>query len=210
MKNKFQFVSAVHGNEPMPALALASVGVEQIIANPKALSQNLRFSEKDLNASFGSDGATYEEKRARELLELISPDIPLIDFHTFSADSDPFAVIVDLAMLPLARRLGLPHVVYMHHNIKKGHALINYRSGVSVEMGQHADPASFTRTIKLIAELQNTKPKKKAIVYEVYDIIDKPGEYINFLPHIDGFIPILAGENAYAFPGLKAKIRIDL
>ena len=39
--------------------------------------------------------------------------------------------------------MDFKHIVYMKHNIKKGNALINYRKGVSVELGRHDDPKSL-------------------------------------------------------------------
>lgn len=204
---KIQFVTGMHGNEPMPVLALASLSVKQIVANPKALSKAVRFVQKDLNASFGTTGNSYEENRAKEILKAISKSSLVIDLHTFTAPSEPFVIIVDLALKEFAASLGFKHVVYMKHNIKKGHALINYRNGVSVELGNHKDSKSFKNAIELVKTIQDKKVKKhKVKFYEVYDIIRKSGKYINFKKHKEGFIPILAGENAYKFPGLKARV----
>ena len=207
---KIQFVTAIHGNEPTPVLALSSLGIKQIVANPKALKEKVRFVEKDLNASFGTGGSSYEEKRARKLLEKIAKDRLVVDFHTFSANSEPFVVIVDLKMLKFAKTLGLKNIVYMNHNIKKGHSLIDFRDGASIELGSHNDPKSFGRTLKLVKETaNNTKSKIKNVVYEVYGIIEKKGKYRNFQMYKSGkgsFYPILAGEKAYDFYGLKAKM----
>lgn len=207
MIKKIQFVTGLHGNERMPVLALASIGQPQIVANPKAIAKNVRFTDKDMNASFGTKGKTYEEKRAKEVLDLIDPNNLIIDLHTFSIASDPFVIIVDLKMLNFARSLGFKHIVYMKHNIKSGHALINHRNGASVEVGSHTDPASFEQALNLV---QRAKSKKKINVrtnlYEVFGIIEKPGTYVNFKRHKEGFIPVLAGESSYDFYGLKARI----
>ena len=195
--NKYQFVTAVHGNEPMPTLALASVGITQIIGNPRALARGVRYVDRDLNASFGMRGSSYEEERARELSKLLAPAKLVVDLHTFPCQSDPFAIVVDLAMLQLATRLGLKHVVYMKYNIKGGHALINHHRGVSVEVGQHTDPRSFETTIKLITNLrEETSKNDKTRVYEVYGKIEEPGQYANFVK-IDGMVPVLYGEETY-------------
>ena len=114
---KIQLVTAVHGNEMMPTLALASIDAQQIVANPRALARGVRFAEKDLNASFGTGGNSYEEKRATELLKILNKKKLVVDFHTFSCESEPFAIIVNLVMLPLASSLGINRVVYMKHNI---------------------------------------------------------------------------------------------
>ncbi|HKC05053.1 MAG TPA: succinylglutamate desuccinylase/aspartoacylase family protein [Patescibacteria group bacterium] len=204
---KIQFVTGLHGNERLPVLALASLGQNQIIANPKALSKNVRFTEKDMNASFGTNGRSYEEKRAKDVLDLINPNYRVIDLHTFSAESDPFVIIVDLKMLNFAKRLGFKNIVFMKHNIKGGRALINHRNGVSIEMGNHNDPKSFARTVDLASRIKRGKNLFiKTKVYEVFGIIDKPGKYFNFKKYKNEFTPILSGENAYDFYGLKARI----
>lgn len=206
MKSQFQFVTAIHGDESLPVMALASANIPQIVANPRALSFGRRFVEKDLNASFGCQGKTYEEIRAKELLRVLDPRIPVVDFHTFSASSEPFVVVVDLALLSLAQVCGISRIVYMHHNIKQGHALINYRKGVSIEVGHHTDFGSFEQAKEVCRRLmRGSIPTTSTEVFEVYDIITIPGRYTNFKPYRDQFIPVLAGEKAYHFYGLKAR-----
>ncbi|PIR98814.1 hypothetical protein COT87_02750 [Candidatus Collierbacteria bacterium CG10_big_fil_rev_8_21_14_0_10_44_9] len=207
MKN-IQFVTAVHGNEIMPTLALVSIGEPQIVANPRALARGVRYMEKDMNASFGTGGSSYEEKGATQLLKILDKKKLVVDFHTFSCESEPFAIIVDLTLLPIAASLGVKRVVYMKHNIKGGHALINYRSGVSVEVGGHIDPSSFETTLKIVKRLAKygIRPGKVKI-YEVYGRIEEQGKYENFVER-DGFIPVLYGERAYpdqGFYGLAAR-----
>lgn len=203
-----QFVTAVHGNEIMPTLALASIGEPQIVANPRALARGVRLTESDLNASFGKSGDTYEEKRARELDLIIDSEMVVVDFHSFSVESEPFAIVVDLAMLPLASSLGVKHVVYMKHNIKGGHALINHHPGVSVEVGEHNDPKSFDVTMQIVKKLKKDGIKQaKVKVYEVYGRIEEKGEYVNFKKK-NGIIPVLYGERAYdglGFYGMAAR-----
>lgn len=204
---KIQFVTGLHGNERVSVLALASIGQKQIVANLKAIVKNVRFIEKDMNSSFGTKGSTYEERRSKEVLALINRNNYVIDLHTFSTQSEPFVIIVDLKMLGFAKKLGFKNIVFMKYNIKVGHALINYRNGVSIELGNHNDPRSFERAVKLVIRLRgNQIGKVKTRFYEVFGTIDKPGEYVNFRKHKDGFTPILAGENAYDFYGLKARI----
>ena len=212
--NNIQFITAIHGGEYMPVLALASFGIDQIVANPNALKAGKRFVEKDLNASFASAGKTYEEKRARQILRQIEKDKLVIDLHTFSAKSEPFIVIVNLKMLDFAKKIGFKHIVFMNHNIKKGHSLIDARDGVSVELGNHDDPKTFEEALKLTKRIKNKKPSKiKYRVYEVYGIIENKRKYENFKLYKskdESFYPVLAGEKAYYFYGLKARILKDL
>lgn len=201
---KFTIVTGLHGNEPIPTIALASHKIDQIVANPKALAQGKRFIDMDMNKAFNTDGDTYEENRAREILDKIPHNIPVLDLHTMSAPSVPFAIVIDLEMVPIASTLGLEHVVYMKHNIKSGHALINARSGVSVEVGNHESLEAFDNTLEIV---DNAKKgiSKTVKVYEVFDKITEAGDYTNFKKHPDGFVPILAGEKAYDFYGLKGR-----
>ncbi len=205
------FVTAIHGDEILPALALASVGEAPIIANPQAVSRGIRFIERDLNASFATEGNTIEEQQARKLLETIPTDAFVIDFHTFSCESPPFCIVVDKKNILVASQLGCMHVVYMKHNIKKGHALINVRDGISVEVGKHHDPRSFAETLRIRDRLREQNKAAECTVYEVYDVIARPGDYTNFVVQSEGeeyFYPVLAGEQAYkreGIYGLKAR-----
>lgn len=202
---KYRFVTGLHGNEPIPVIALAQRGVEQYVANSKALSVNKRFIDIDLNKAFGAEGSGYEFQRAEEILKDINDSETIVDFHTFSAESDPFAIIVDESMLDLAIETGLPHIVIMEHNIKNGHALINHRRGISVEVGHHNSFVSFKNTQNVYHNLNEKKGiKNKPNIFRVIGLISEPGEYINFEKTDQGFFPILAGEKAYDFYGLKA------
>lgn len=200
-----KFVTAIHGDESMPVFVLASMGIPQILGNTKALAKGVRYIDNDLNKSFGVKGNSHEEKLAKELLKIINPLETVIDFHTMSAKSEPFVIVVDKKMLPLAKTTGLNKIVFMNFNIKNGHALINYRKGLSIETGLHNDTSIFDRISTIIKNLKKGKTFL-CVVYEVFGTIKKPGIYKNFVPHRDGFIPILAGEKAYNFPGLKAHI----
>ena len=137
-------------------------------------------------------------------LQLEQPDY-VLDFHTTSAKTPPFAIITDPKMLNFAKTLGLNHIILMKHNIKAGHALINHYNGVSVEAGTHNSPEAFENVIRIVNSATKGE-KHTAILYEVYGLIETPGKYINFVKHSDNFIPILAGERAYDFYGLKARI----
>jgi hypothetical protein len=198
------YVTAIHGDEYIPTVCLAHNGYPQIIANVEALCLGKRCVDKDLNKVFGCSGKSYEERRARQILKLIPRTAKVIDLHTMSAKSDPFAIIVDLKMLPLALTTGMKHIVYMKYNIKESHALINYRSGISVEVGNHNTWESYKNTLKVLKNLQKGK-KFKAGVYEVYGIIKRKVKYENFKPCPAGFIPVFAGEKAYSIIGLKSR-----
>lgn len=204
LTRKIYFVAGLHGNEQAPVKALRDNGIDFILGNPNAHEKNIRFTESDLNASFGVLGDKYEEVRAKEILKEIDSDGLVIDFHTTMSASLAFAIVVDKNMIPLAARTGLGLVVLMSHNIKDGHALINHRDGISVESGVHNTKESYDTTLWVVENIKFGK-EYPVRIYEVYDKITEPGEYVNFQDHPDGFIPVLAGEKAYNFYGLKAR-----
>jgi predicted deacylase len=197
-------VAGLHGNERAPVRALAASGRPFVHGNPSAYEKNVRFVDADLNASFGVLGGTSEASRAEQLLTEIDESDLVVDFHTTASRGPTFAILTDIAMLPLARKTGLTHAVLMTHNIKKGHALINYRDGVSVEMSGHDTEESFETTLRVV-ECLEYGARGVMEVYEVYGVITEPGEYENFVLHAGGFYPVLVGEEAYNFIGLKAR-----
>lgn len=202
-KRNIIFVAGLHGNEKMPVKALTKNHIPFILGNPRAQKKKVRFIARDLNASFGVRGTSYEIKRAAEILREIDKNSLVVDFHTTST-LEPFIIVCDKKMIPFAATAGLGHVVLMKHNIKQGHALINYRDGISIETGSHTSKKSYNLTLKIVKNILVGK-KHPIKLYEVYGKITKPGQYHNFKKHADGFIPVLAGEKAYDFYGLKAR-----
>jgi hypothetical protein len=199
-----KFVTALHGDEFMPVLALASQNIPQIVANVQALALNKRLIDIDMNKSFNTEGDNYEAKRSKEVLKQISSSDLVIDFHSTSAPTDAFAIVTDLAMVGFASTFGLKHIVYMKHNIKAGHALIDHCNGVSVETGIHGTKESFENTLKIINNARLGKTFSHTL-YEVDGTITEPGEYKNFELYNNDFYPVLAGEKSYDFYALRAK-----
>jgi len=197
-------VAGQHGNEKGPVRALTSRGYDFILGNPEAGEKNVRYIDEDLNASYDVDTNTRESRRAQEILDLIPSQDIVIDFHTTSAKGPPFVILTDKAMLPLAQRTGLTHGVLMTHNIKKGHALINARNGIAVEISGYDTKESFDTTLSVLGSLESGVSSPLTL-YEAYDLITEHGEYENFIECEDGFFPVLVGEDSYDFIGLKTR-----
>lgn len=206
--SNMKYVVALHGNEIKPLLALACLGMKEgddyFIGNPLAVSKNTRYVNTDLNRSFGVDGTGYEAGRAKELLEKIPKHEVVVDFHTFSSKTQPFTIIRSLEMVPFARRFNLP-IVYMNNGVDH-HSLLDYRSGVSIEVGHHDDEKSFRFAGILVQrslyEYQNDCP-----LFEVYKTIEEPGNYVDFVDcgSTGDCIPILSGSKAYTHYGFFAR-----
>ena len=145
-----------------------------------------------------------EARRAIEILEAIPERDVVIDFHTTSAESEPFIILTDKNMLPLAERTGCSFAVLMTHNIKDGHSLINHRDGISVEISGYDSPEAIDATKRILRNLESgtTSP---IVLLEVFEKITEPGNYRNLIEHYTGFYPVLVGEKSYDFIGLKAR-----
>jgi hypothetical protein len=81
-------LGGTHGNELLGVKLVKLLqeepieGVDAIIANPNAVVAGTRFTESDLNRSFGgSFPGTYETKRAAELNKLAAGYDVVLDFH---------------------------------------------------------------------------------------------------------------------------------
>lgn len=94
-------VGSVHGDEPAGKKAIKNLlerdlkfmkPVKFIIANEKALEQDQRFLDADLNSSFpgNPDSDKYEERLAAEISEHVKGE-KVIDLHTTHSTEKPFA-----------------------------------------------------------------------------------------------------------------------
>ena len=102
-KPEFAVVGLVHGDEPCGKKAIEKFLNEEhdlkkpvkfIIANEKALEEDKRFIEADLNRSFPGDRESdmYEERLAAELLEELE-DLTVLDIHSTRSYPKPFATM---------------------------------------------------------------------------------------------------------------------
>lgn len=141
------------------------------VCNPLALSRGTREGEGDLNRAMRlrESPITFEERVANVLCPLLLEHDALLDLHSFQADGPPFAVIGPATPFEradeeaaLACRLGVSHVVEgrpidgARPLLPAGGAstAIFMRSqgrwGVTLECGQHAEPAAPERAYAAI------------------------------------------------------------
>ena len=170
-------VGGVHGNEPAGVLALerviASLGPDglkkgrfvAVIGNMGALNQGHRYIDQDLNRLWwprladhppgsGEIPACHEDWEKAQLTELLrtvlgeSPeDHYLMDLHTTSSESAPFAIAgCSQSCRRFAELFDLPVVLGLEEQL--GNTLIDHfidRGWVAsaLEAGQHQDPNSI-------------------------------------------------------------------
>jgi succinylglutamate desuccinylase len=94
----------VHGNEKAGVYAvnkiLKNIEIKKgivyfVFANPKAIEENKRFIDKNLNRCFFDDqnGESYEEKRAKDLIKILDLSDALLDVHASnSSETTPFVI----------------------------------------------------------------------------------------------------------------------
>lgn len=165
MDKKILFVAGTHGDEPIgPALLeklssqrdLAAL-YESVLANPRALAQNKRFIEVDLNRVAPGDAQSpvYEIKRAAELTTLFKQFDWVVDFHETKANDRVVIIIPRLSRqaLALALSFNIDEILVWppsSPNATTG-PLVQYApAGIEIECGTKN---SFGRTLNNLAEV---------------------------------------------------------
>ena len=99
-------IISTHGNESLGPSLLAYMlakrsklleDIEFIMANPRAYAKNVRYTESDLNRSYGLGLDTYEGRRAKvieERIRLLRPEL-VLDFHTTTTEQPDILITAD-------------------------------------------------------------------------------------------------------------------
>lgn len=102
-----QLVSLLKKN-PIP-------GIDAMIANPRAVAANIRYTESDLNRSFGNlFPGTYETKRAKRLITISKRYDVVLDLHntmTPNNDSSFVGLLCNQQLFGIATALGLNNCI---------------------------------------------------------------------------------------------------
>lgn len=214
---KILIIGATHGNELLGTKLFSHIlahrrelleHVEFIIGNPRAYAQGVRYTEGDLNRSYGTRKRTYEARRAREIVQHIKRgkyDL-VIDMHTTTCVQDDVMITIAPDNLTVRRFLAACHVdkllkVQPMHDI------------ASVVENLIAFEISNSRVdVKLLERMcddiqrfvDGTRAYKTKQLYEMTGKIlkkDFPEGNIAKLKNFEmsgyGFVPIFVGENSY-------------
>lgn len=128
-------LGGVHGNElcgieAIKALATMRIDAGEVmygIANPRAVEQNVRFIESNLNRMFKplnevteDEKQTYEYLRAQELKPFMNKAEALLDIHaSYTPNSQPF-LICEPNSLEIAGQLPINRLVSGFGHVEKG------------------------------------------------------------------------------------------
>ncbi|MFB6174717.1 MAG: succinylglutamate desuccinylase/aspartoacylase family protein [Candidatus Nanohalobium sp.] len=121
---EYTVVGSVHGDEPAGRNAIEKVldeglefrkPVQFIVANEKALAEDTRYTECDLNRNFpgNPESEMYEERLAAEILDQVK-GTKLLDIHTTHSYPQPFGTFSNLndTTRDLLRSTGVKNAVY--------------------------------------------------------------------------------------------------
>lgn len=141
---EYTVLGSIHGDEPAGKKAIKKFlsedrdfnkPVQFIIGNEKALEEDERYLEADLNRSFPGDSSSelHEEKLASKILEKVK-GTKLLDIHTTRSYPVPFATCATLKeeTLDLVRSTGVKEAAYFSEAQGKA---TEHVDGVVVETG---------------------------------------------------------------------------
>ena len=234
-KPRIALIACMHGNERagLEIFKLLrkrglKVPVKLIIANQYALKKNKRFLKSDLNRVFpGKKNGNLEEKLAYEITQEIVGMDYVIDLHSCSVESLPFAIVRNKKTLSKAFGTNLKHYVLYPLQKQGGASAIDFANyGIGLELGKHDRKKTikdgFTAVVKLLRSIELNIQKSKptgASIFKITGSIYKNKNFkmnskiVNFSKVKKGepiayekektiraekeFYPILYGENSY-------------
>lgn len=158
-------LAGIHGNEKagvtalhkaISSLQITGGIVHFIIGNPRALAENVRFTEMNLNRAFIRGPlkypeleTTYERERAKELMPLLDTCDALLDLHTVKNPKTVPFIISESAYFPIAEKFPLPIISSGWNSIEPGstdyYMSTNSKPALCLECGYHEDPVAITR-----------------------------------------------------------------
>lgn len=197
------FIVLVHGDEQAPLKVIKEHfkgRLKYLVAHPEAFKKNVRYLTTDLNRSFpGRVDGFKEERIVVKLMKKLNYYERVIDLHTATCDTLPFAILTKVTedRLELVSLLGLRRVVCMEKNISLGRALIDHIPiAISVECGNERSPATFNNIKKMLDDYLNNKsiPLKKIEYYTVFEFLTKKTEEERLVKTIQSFKLVKKGE----------------
>lgn len=204
-------VGAIHGDEPCSVHAVETLldkapaverPVKVIIANERALAQNERFIDTDLNRVFPGDpdAEAYEERLATDVLAELR-GCPTLALHSTQSTSKPFALVTETG--PLAEtvcpQLSIEALVEAGACVDT--ALGAHVDAIEVECGLQGTAQANTNAERLVSEFlgaMGALPSKPArtdsvAVFRLCHPIPKPPA-TEYAVHVPNFERVAPGE----------------
>jgi succinylglutamate desuccinylase len=212
----------VHGNELAGIMTvdylIRNLKIEKgvvylVYANPVAIKENVRFTEKNLNRCFLEDsieGKKYEEKRATELMKILDNCDALLDLHAYNeplGESIPFA-ICEKDCLDIVKNFDVDIVLTNIDEVEKGgtdgYMYNKEKIGICVELGAIENPENFVPLgIKTayqflqyfdLVERKYSSDKRKQKILRTSEIYKKKNSKFKFTKDFKTFDLVKKGE----------------
>jgi succinylglutamate desuccinylase len=170
--------AGTHGNERagiyaleklLPILTPTKGTIYIAFTNPPAIVANERMITKNMNRCFmaNNQGDSYEDKRARELMNVLDDCDALLDLHMFYDKGKPFAICEENA-LQVAKLFDVAIISTNWNQIEPGAAdgymFEQGKIGVCVECGPIPEADNYvdfaTKTIYQFLQYFDMSPKK--------------------------------------------------
>lgn len=195
MKNKILFISATHGDEGFSIDVLDAIekkyprreyGYGRIIGNPRALKNNTRYIEVDLNRSAPGDinSNVYEEKRAAEIMKIANKFKFVVDLHGAISRSGVVIIISRPSLINIifSGMFSIKKVVIWYtKNCLENGPLTEFcdKPGLEIECGPKNDPKIQNELKKILEQflinskdlnmentIQNLRNKEFYVIYD--------------------------------------------
>lgn len=152
--------AGIHGNETAGIMVVEELiknftptqgTVHLVFGNPRAIAQNCRYTESNLNRDFirTSKPKTYEQKRAQTLMNLLDSCDTLLDLHAYRTSKGtgiPFA-ICEPRCQAVVKKFGLPlsiaGISSFQAGSTNGYMEEQNKIGIVVELGALEKPQHF-------------------------------------------------------------------
>ncbi len=166
-------MGGVHGNEPCgvdainmlkDSLKIKNGKVHLIFGNPRAIENNVREMELNLNRSFRDDKnmsdfekGTYEYARSRKIMPYLDESDVLLDIHSTSAKGTPPFIICSEKSMEIAKYFPYDYVCDGFDNFHSGstdyYMSKNRKIGICIECGYHKDVGAKKLSMECVENL---------------------------------------------------------
>ena len=226
---KILAIISTHGNELLGPNLLAYMlakrsklleNMEFIIANPRAYAKNVRYTESDLNRSYGLGLDTYEGRRTKiieERIRLLKPEL-VLDFHTTTAEQPNILITADknnevvqrfinssavkdvLAVEPL-NDITTVAPNFVAYEIPNSHLNDDLYEQICTDIGRYLDGKVVDQARTFYKMIGKILPEEEQNIVGLKNFV-----YNNTLQAIPAFL----GEEAYRRDGTYAGFRLKM
>jgi succinylglutamate desuccinylase len=174
-------------------------GVKLVFANEKAVKEDERFIDTDLNRSFpgNPESESYEERLAAEMMEELQ-DVKVLDMHETEVSPTPFSLFcwMDEEIIETLQSTGVKKAVEISYTPGCG---INNYGGVEVETGPRGTEKSVEEAYRVLKQflvnndvLEGEENISSPEIYSVYGVEERPSN--DFNAEVENFVELASGK----------------